>query len=727
MNIGELLIALALACAVVSTFSYFLTIRGYKKYESLGQISYYYFTVIVLSASALLFYYFLSGDYSYKYVYDYSASQMNTFFLIAAFWGGQQGTYLLWLAFLALFGYFLLFRTEQYKTYSMFFYGIILIFFSTMLMILSPFEKLPFPQPDGAGLNPLLMDYWMVIHPPVMFIGYAAAALPFVIALSALFTNKYKGWLKIIFGPVILVSTALAAGNIMGAFWAYKTLGWGGYWGWDPVENSSLIPWLISLALIHGLVLERDNGAMRKTNLFLSLSVFVLVIYGTFLTRSGVLADFSVHSFVDLGANGVLISFMIGSALVALLLFLYRFLEIKGPSVNLSITSRPFTLIFSVWVLSLIAVIVLAGTSWPLITGLFGTAGAVDTDVYNRIVYPLAILMGIFLSIAPFAPWKGSAVSLLIKKLLIPIIASVAITTTSFFYGVESVTDLLYIFSASLAMTANLRILITFIPRELHKAGPQLAHFGFSLMLLGILGSSAYATSEKLAINRDESATAFGMNITYQGMANEITTTDNKLLLAVTDNGLEYQATPQLYWSSRMGGMMKKPHISRHLMYDIYFSPEQIQDMSDQNGVAVGKGEIIQLGGYQLKFNEFDQGEHDMGSSMRFGAVLEVKDSLGNSELITPALSFDQGKVQYLDVPLMEGVTDFDVRLEQINADNGSIVLSVKGLTPNLPKDRLILEVSKKPTMNFLWAGTILLVLGSLISLRSRWVRAITP
>lgn len=721
MNIGALLIALAMAATVTSTVSYFLVSRGYRRFESLARVSYYYFTVLVLSAAALLFYYFLAGDYSYKYVYEYSSSQLPFFFLIAAFWGGQQGTYLLWLALLSIFGYYLIFRGKEYTNYSMVFYGLINLFFCTMLIILSPFEKLPVAQPDGAGLNPLLIDYWMVIHPPVMFIGYAAAALPFVISLAALFTNRYKHWLMVVFPPVILVATALAAGNIMGGFWAYKTLGWGGYWAWDPVENSSLVPWLISLALIHGIIMERPGGAMRKTNLFLALSIFLLVIYGTFLTRSGVLADFSVHSFVDLGVNGLLISFMIGTAILALLLFFARFTSIKGPGIDMSVTSKQFALIFSIWSLCLIGVFVLAGTSWPLITGFFGQAGAVDTDVYTRISFPLAILMGVFLSFAPILSWKAGTVSSMLKKLIVPAIIAVAITVISFISGVSSVPYLIYIFTISLALAANLIGLFKFLPGNVMKAGAQLTHFGFALMLLGILGSSAYSTHEKVVIDRDASGNAFGMQLTYKGMAHELTTPDNELLLAVSDGNDTYEARPKLYWSSRMGGMMKKPFIRRHLLYDMYFSPEQIQDLSGGQGLTLERGQTVEVGDYFIHFKEFDTNAHSEGAAMRFGAVLEVQDAEGDVEEITPAISFEQGVMNHEDASLTAGNADSQVRLETINADDGTIVLSVSGLTPDMPKDRLILEVSKKPTMNFLWAGTILLVLGCLIVLKHRW------
>lgn len=722
MNLGNFLIVLTTVASVTSTVSYFMVLRGKSKFAELGRLSYNYFTVLSLTACALLLYYFISGDYSYRYVFDYSSSDLPLFYLISAFWAGQQGTYLLWLALLALFGYYLIYRSREYTNHAMFIYGLINFFFCVMLMVLSPFEKLPIAQTEGAGLNPLLIDPWMVIHPPVMFIGYAAAAVPYAIALAALFKNDYKNWLSIVFVPVTIVAVTLAAGNIMGGFWAYKTLGWGGYWAWDPVENSSFIPWMVSLALLHGLLIERRSGSLPKTNLFMSILIFLLVVYGTFLTRSGVLADFSVHSFVDLGVNNLLISFMSGSILLALFYFILRFRNVKGPAVNMSMTSKQFSLLFSVWVLGLIALFVLSGTSWPLITGIFGEAGAVDTAVYTKITYPLAILMGLFLGLAPAMVWNGGSFKDMLRRIIISAIGAFVISIACYFWGVKEYMNLLYIFMGSLALISNLIALTRLLPHKIKTAGAHLSHVGFALMLLGILGSSAYASGEKIVINRNEASPIFDLEIEYKGLTSHLENPQNEILLSVSGDGDVYEARPKLYWSQRSEGLMKKPYVSRHLLYDIYFAPEQIQDLGGQSGIMLSKAHDIPLGSYALAFKGFATDAHSEGGEMKFGAEIEVTDSVGNMEVITPKIIYSQtGGTEYLDVPLMEDLENHQVRLEQIYADQGAVRISVEGLTEQSPEDRLILEVSKKPMMNILWGGTILIVLGGLLSFGNRW------
>jgi cytochrome c-type biogenesis protein CcmF len=428
LNIGYLFTLLASVGILVSTIGFFLAARGNRRFLNLAVTSYHYFFGFVVVASIFLAYLFIAGKYSYRYVFEYSSSDLSFLYRLSGFWAGQRGTYLLWLLLQGLFGYYIIGKGRQYTAPAMVFYGVINIFFCVMLLALSPFEMLPTARVEGAGLNPLLKDPWMVVHPPVIFIGYAAVAVPAVIALAALVKKNYENWLPVSYVPAVVGAVMLAAGNIMGGFWAYKTLGWGGYWAWDPVENSSFIPWMTSLALIHGFLIERTKGSLRKTNLFLALFTFLLVVYGTFLTRSGVLADFSVHSFVDLGVNAYLIIFMVGFTALSLGIFLARFTGIKGPGVDLSITSREFVLLMSVWILVLIGLLVLSGTSWPLITTLLGRPGTVDTGVYTRVTFPLAIIIGLFLGFAPFTLRSGRSYGTLFKKVLPSFLAAVSVT-----------------------------------------------------------------------------------------------------------------------------------------------------------------------------------------------------------------------------------------------------------------------------------------------------------
>ena len=325
MNIGQIIILLALFTSLGSAFFYFLP---KKKSEWLAKNSNRLFNVSVLlgiAASVMMLYFLFTNQFQYSYVSKYSAFHQPLIYNISALWAGQEGTFLLWAV---MMGVMSLVLKKTLRGEDRFALGVVSTFsaFLYLLMVVkSPFETVtPVPQ-DGQGMNPLLMNPWMAIHPPILFIGYAAAIFPFALALSALARRNYEFWNEHGFAWTLFATVMLGAGIIIGGFWAYEVLGWGGYWGWDPVENSSLVPWITLLALVHGLLLFKAKGAMQRTNLFLAIIIFLLVLYATFLTRSGVLADFSVHSFVDLGINNYLVGIMVLSCAAGFGLFATRF------------------------------------------------------------------------------------------------------------------------------------------------------------------------------------------------------------------------------------------------------------------------------------------------------------------------------------------------------------------------------------------------------------------
>ena len=251
---------------------------------------------LVVAASAWLWILIFTDDFSVQYVAAYSSTKLPVLYKISAFWAGQQGSFLLWLLIHALVGVILVFRKTPAEALAVYFaLEILLVVF---VAAKSPFAANPAQVSEGVGLNPLLQDFWMAIHPPIIFAGYALLAVPLSLSLGALIKSPAsKSWLEPARKWTLIAWSFLGAGIFIGGYWAYKVLGWGGYWAWDPVENSSLVPWLLSAVLLHLINLAQKKSAVLPVAHIAAVFAYSLVIYGTFLTRSGILGDFSVHSF----------------------------------------------------------------------------------------------------------------------------------------------------------------------------------------------------------------------------------------------------------------------------------------------------------------------------------------------------------------------------------------------------------------------------------------------
>jgi cytochrome c-type biogenesis protein CcmF len=770
---GEILIIFALACNLVAGVSYFMVSRGKAAVERLGLRGYHLFTVFTGLAVAYLYFLFYSHNFAIKYVYEYSNRAQPGMYILSAFWGGQEGTYLLWLFFNALFGYIIIRKGGQYKSHAMALYSLVNLFFLLILIKLSPFAPMSSVPPDGEGLNPLLRDPWMIIHPPVIFIGYSIAAIPFVYAVAALLQKDYTGWLKKAFPWVAISAIALGTGNILGGFWAYKTLGWGGFWAWDPVENSSFVPWVFALALLHGLIIERRSGALRKTNLLLASFVFLLVVFGTFLTRSGVLADFSVHSFTDLGINNYLIAFMVVSLLLTIIPFVLRFRSVPTAPLNYNFYGRDFSLFSGLVMLVLFGMVVLTWTSLPLLTKLVGAEPrAADVSTYNHFAIPLVTIMALLLGVAPFVQYGDYRLANWLKKLLIvlatsgiigfglflgllkagPVFAvvfTVVFTSLGMYLfrkellrplipamvafvvtlavavavGVSDYLYLLFLATAAMAAVSNVVSLISYLPGRWRLMGGQLTHFGFGVMLIGILATTAFPDSQKVVLAKGEAGEVYGLKITYNGMMYDIRHPNNELKLSIDDHGTVTEARPQLYFSERMQGTMRKPYILRSFLGDLYMAPEEVQQNQESTeGMVITKGESKQIGDLRITFEGFNMGQHgDSGmTSMHVGAKLAVTIN-GNDLRVEPAMEQgvgSDGQSVRRDLPAeIKGYGDmrYSIRLVKILADQGAVLLAIPGLTDAGAGESLVMDVSRKPLINLVWVGAFLIVLGSIV------------
>ncbi|MBQ6297104.1 MAG: cytochrome c biogenesis protein CcsA [Selenomonadaceae bacterium] len=346
----------------------------------------------ITAASLLLWILIFENDFSVEYVAAYSSTTLPTIYKISAFWAGQQGSFLLWLLIHALIGAVLTFRRTSAAALGIYF----LLQSILVLLVLakSPFAEHSAQVYEGIGLNPLLQDFWMAIHPPIIFVGYALLAVPFALSLGSLLTEaSSRSWLEEARKWTLIAWSFLGAGIFIGGYWAYKVLGWGGYWGWDPVENSSLVPWILAAVLLHLINLARKKSAVLAQAHVAATFTYSLVIYGTFLTRSGILGDFSVHSFA--GTNiGMTIALANAIVLIGgLVIILVKAKQFPQGELYKSYGESSFIILLSCLLMIFIATIVWIGMSMPLLTQLVGQAAAVDADFYIKSTSPIALTL----------------------------------------------------------------------------------------------------------------------------------------------------------------------------------------------------------------------------------------------------------------------------------------------------------------------------------------------
>jgi cytochrome c-type biogenesis protein CcmF len=744
-NLGQLTMWLGLIAVCISSICYL--VLCFKKesnpLRNSARLSFIGFAAFVTFASMLLMHFILNHEFIYSYVVQYSSRDLPLEYLVSSFWAGQEGSFLLWVLLGSWLGIFLMFKAKDMEPQVMLIYNLNNIFLAILLIKQSPFGMLPISPPDGQGLNMLLQDPWMVIHPPVVFLGYAAYTIPFAYAVSALWRREYDRWVKLALPWVVFAFVSLGAGIIIGGYWSYKVLGWGGYWGWDPVENASLLPWLAGTALMHGMILQQTRKKLRKTNFVLAAFSFILVIYCTFLTRSGVLADFSVHSFVDLGITGWLVIFMLAFIAISLGFLVARAREIpvsqKGEV--LSYFSREFGLIAALILLCLSTVFTGLGTSMPLITRLLEKASKVSTEFYVNTNLPLAILMLLFLSFVPLMIWGKNSLSKLGPKLTWALAGAIVSGVITLLHGYPDMglpflslgVLLLSLFAGAVA-GMNLFLAVKLIRKKITISGAAIAHLGVGLMFLGIVSSSAYDRSEKVLLAQGAVKNAMGYDVKFNGprFSREGKGMRVHLPLDTKKGNTQFIAQPDIYSERSPDGQFKRfshPHIRRGLIADLYISPVEF-DPGKKEGASgdhlhLKKGQKTRFHDYELTFTSFDVSgmmgkKNARGMSVGANIVVSYKDA--EPVTLKPVITVGQRQSPSKRVKLPGPK---DAYLTLVNIDAGSkmigLVYQDTASSAHTSPPAVIAEVSIKPGMTILWLGTFLILLGGSVAIARRW------
>src|SRR5690242_10379561 len=447
-NIGALAILLAFCFAVYAIIGSLVGKWAKRPFLALSaQRAVYSVWVLLTAAVGILLYSLIKGDFRMAYVWATSNHTMPTPYKVAAWWGGQEGSLLLWSWLLSTYAAVIVFQNRR-KFRDMMPYVVgVLMFTQTFFLILNAFVASPFKMiaagrgivdiGDGQGLNPLLQYWTMVIHPPMLYLGYVGFIAPFAFAIASLATKQPGDeWIKTTRRWTLVTWMFQTTGVLLGMGWAYAVLGWGGYWGWDPVENASLLPWITATAFLHSVMMQEKKGMMKVWNVVLVSATFFLCIFGTTLTRVGLVQ--SVHAFAQSSLSAYFTSFLAIGIAATIYLILNRLDFLKSEAQLESVLSRESSFLFNNLILVASCFAVLWGTLFPVITeAITGEKISVDAPFFNRINIPIAMGLMLLTGIGPLIAWRRSSVESLKRSFMWPAMAAVLVAAGVFAMGVR--------------------------------------------------------------------------------------------------------------------------------------------------------------------------------------------------------------------------------------------------------------------------------------------------
>jgi cytochrome c-type biogenesis protein CcmF len=805
-QLGHLFLVLSLITSIAATFSYFKSTQSQitetkRSWKALARTFYIVQAFSVFAVFGILYYILDNHYFEYKYAWQHTNLALEPKYILSSIWEGQEGSFLLWSVWHALVGLVFIWREKEWEapvmttvSFAQFCIATMVIginvfgtkigsnpfilmrnsgllndpgFYDPMTGLLKP-GYLQFIT-DGNGLNVLLQNYWMVIHPPVLFLGFASTIFPFAFVLGGLWTRKYTEWTRAALPWTLFSGAVLGLGIMMGAAWAYESLNFGGYWAWDPVENASLVPWLVLIAGLHTLVIYRHTGnALRSTYFFLLLA-FGLVLYSTYLTRSGVLQDTSVHAFTldDDGEDWFLIlQFMllpIVFFIPSVILFFKRYKEIPSIAKEEEASSREFWMFIGSLILFLSGLLIICMTSVPvfnkliqLFTGKENTfpvfAFGEDTEfAHNRIQIWVAIVIGSLTAFGMYLKYKASGKETL-KKLILPVALGVAlggliVAFGNISYDRQGIFYLAAIWMAVIvtttAVVTNAAYIFTGFKGVAKKAGGAIAHFGFGLFLLGVLISSS--KKEVLSWNTSGITIPFGKESKEKPGENLTLILDTKMKMGdfwVTyskdslhpkkdqsfyfidferqDGKENFTLVPNAFMSK--DGLAANPDAKHYWNYDIFtyissvYDPNKVKDTAQFKTTTIKVGDTAWYAKGFYVLDSISSSKNVPGTGMGANdslsyASLRVYAQTGSIYNSKPWVVNKGGNIfNQPDTLIAEGL------IFSLQAVRGNEAILAVKQTEGIMKF-VTLKAYKFPFINLVWAGTIIMIIGFLISM----------
>ncbi|MEI6061102.1 MAG: cytochrome c biogenesis protein CcsA [Bacteroidota bacterium] len=774
--LGRISIWLSFLTLIISAVLFVVSLRKNEKQALLGKLAgtFFWFHFVSLTAAIAALYYLIGNHcFEYSYVWQYSSVEMPVKFMISCFWAGQEGSYLVWAFWQALIGLLLLRTAKEWKAWVMPVFATGQFFLISMVLGLeiggftiggSPFELLRnMPQnvgeelfksanylsmlTDGNGLNPLLENIWMIIHPPSLFLGYAVALVPFSYAVASLWRKEYHSWIKPSIPWTLAGILALGNGIILGGRWAYESLTFGGFWAWDPVENASLVPWLLLIASLHTMIIAAKRFNTYATTYFFTFLGWFFVMYATYLTRSGVLGETSVHSF---GANVLSTQMVVFNVLFLVLPIILLLLRKKDFPKKESdeVMTREFWMLIGAIVALLSAFQVIATTSIPVFNKLFGTQIAPPIDnvaFYNTWQLPFAVVIALGIAISQYLWYGPNDMKVFLRKILVAAgIASILTILIALGDNISGVGRFVLLFSIVLASVVSFDFVIRYI-KKTTNIGAAFTHIGFTLFLLGVV--LAFSNSQvisghasvpgKEAENQDNIVLIKGIGqpmgrymVTYSDATVKGRETFYKVdFVKMTDAGtgkVDFSVYPSLNVNMRMGNVYN-PDTKHFLTKDIYtflsfaqqnngptdadgYSKTAEQAMNLHDTIMVARSFIILD---DIKTNMVNDDPNNASIAARF-SVISMKEGKLETETKYEIVKGELKRTDGVIAPL-----NLKLRFEGVASESKAIHVGIY----EKQQDYIVMKAIIFPYIGLLWFGIVVLFSGLTYSIMRRTMR----
>lgn len=799
-QLGQLFVVLSFGTALLAMVCYYLAVKNKEDdtWRKIARAAFWVNLVSVIAIGVCLFYIIYKGLFEYHYAWAHSSRTLPVYYIISSFWEGQEGSFWLWMFWQSMLGLVLIYSAKSWENSVMTILMLCQLALGSMLLGInvlgvrvgsSPFILLRdamdapiFSRPDylsmiadGNGLNPLLQNYWMVIHPPALFLGFAAMIVPFAYAVAGLWQRRYTEWIKPSMPWTLFAVMTLGAGIIMGSFWAYEALNFGGFWAWDPVENAAIIPWLTLIAAVHVLIAYKHSGHSYFSGAFLVMISFVLVIYASFLTRSGILGETSVHSFTDLGMFWQLVLFNLIFFVIMIWVLVARWKELPITKKDEELYSREFWLFIGSMVLLVACIQIIASTSIPVFNAVFGTKVAPPADPishYNKWQVPFAVVIAILSAFTQFLKYKKTNARKFYVRVLSSLIVALIVTGV-FVYAAEIYTNVMYIvltFASIFSIVVNARVLGDAFKGQWKLAGSSVSHIGFGLLLLGALVAAATQKvvslnhtgviavegfdavekpGENLFLYENEPAQMGDYTITYVGDSIEGVNVYYKVDYVRTDPKTgkvkeRFQLTPRAQQNPKMG-LVGTPSTRNYLTKDIYTivtaAPKieallREEDEHDHNHddhspyedyeepatYQVGLGDTLYYRNGYIVVKSVNRSATIQNIPVAAGdlAVGLKVDVYANNDKVyeaEPIYLIKNGMSYDFEKDVEEQGLKF--RFTNIRPDENKLELMVYQKPP-AERKWIVMKATEFPYINFFWGGTIIMTIGFIMAIVRR-------